>query len=159
MASRQGNSIPRLWTGLKKRVKKMNGGNDPSLLTESQFKRQLFRERARADRSDSSLLVLTVSLQANGSGRRKLERLTDMLSGVVCKRVRMMDIVGLYGGKIGIILPDTPRNAAQALVNDIERTFHKRIRQQMPSEPDLPEILCHVYHFSSEPCNVESIGR
>ncbi len=137
----------------------MDGRGHAALLTERQFELQLSRERARADRSDSPLLVLTLGLDLNGSGRRKVERLTNMLSEVVCKRVRMMDIVGLYDGKIGVILPEAPKDAAQSLVNDIERTFHERIRQRMSSGAFLPEVLCHVYHFSSEQRGVRTVGR
>lgn len=100
----------------------------------------LNRERMRADRSDSSFALLTLTLSSR-AGDGELAELTT----VVCNRIRSTDDAGLLGPhRIGVVLPDTPTAGAWKLSDDI--------CDLLPPYAGQPE--CDVYVY---PCDRQQV--
>ena len=120
----------------------------PDLLDARQFKRQLLRERARAERTTSTYILLHIWLSHGKSIPKKHNDLLNMLAEVVCERTRFTDVAGTHEGGIGLILPDTPREAAWELVCAIEQLFHTRLERRFGWDGPLPEVMCRIHHGS-----------
>ncbi len=150
MSGHNGNGKTGLWNGFWAQsglTQQVLGAN---LLGETQFEQQLLRERARAERTGSVFTVLNMHLEGKDIRIPANGLLWKILSRVICERTRLMDVPGHYRGGVGLILPDTSRDAIPALVNSIEELFHKRIQAHVKANEHLPEISCKVFFWSDD---------
>lgn len=116
------------------------GGNpakeEATLLPSEAFRRQMARERLRADRGHKPLSMVTMSLagmQQPESARRHI--------GELCRqRLRITDDAGLLSDElIGILLPETPGSGAWKVADDL---------RQLLSEVEQPREI-RVYTYTS----------
>lgn len=86
------------------------------LLDEHAFGREAARERVRADRSQLTLAILVIELPAGRSSSRDVA----CLSRILRRRLRFTDTAGYLGdGRVGVLLPDTPKAGAWKVASDI----------------------------------------
>ena len=104
----------------------------------------LNRERMRADRSDSSFALLTLTL----SSRVVDGELTE-LAGVICDRIRSTDDAGLLGPQcVGIVLPETSCAGAWKLAEDL--------CDLLPADMRHPQ--CDVYVYPSDRAELDAVA-
>jgi lipopolysaccharide/colanic/teichoic acid biosynthesis glycosyltransferase len=90
--------------------------NDAYLLGVAEFRREASRERARADRSNTSLALLVIALPVD----RRTSRDFAFLSKLLHQRLRMTDTAGrLPDGRIALLLPETDEAGAWKVASDI----------------------------------------
>ena len=85
-------------------------------LEERSFRFELARERMRVDRGDYPLALLVIELPTNRATARDL----DFLGRTLIRRIRTTDTIGILSeGRIGVLLPDTPKAGAWKVASDI----------------------------------------
>ncbi len=112
------------------------------------FEAMLDRERSRADRSKSVFSLLAIQVSESRPSPRSLRTLCATLEG----RLRATDLTGwLPEGRIGVILPDTSREGACELIDDLREElgskgvecayelFHYPTRSE--SEPEFKDLM------------------
>ncbi|MEM8864845.1 MAG: sugar transferase [Planctomycetota bacterium] len=108
--------LPRLassWAGSTRRKRSI----DSPVLSPDAFERAAMGERMRVDRNGSILAILLVRLGEASSGPDAV----DYLGRVLQDRLRLTDTVGvLRDGRLAILLPDTPRDGAWKVADDVQ---------------------------------------
>lgn len=105
------------------------------LLNHTNLKEQLSREIMRAERTGTRLCFAMIDLdhfkKVNDThGHTTGDRVLKSLSRLLMDRLRRTDIIGRYGGEeFGIILPNTERNSAYAVMDEIRKNF-SQVRHQ-----------------------------
>ena len=90
-----------------------------AFLPEAEFLACIRKERHRSDRSRATLSLIRLQLAKRGEG---YDSGYDYALEAVLHRVRFLDEVGwLEPGIVGILLPETTRDGAWALVRDLQR--------------------------------------
>jgi lipopolysaccharide/colanic/teichoic acid biosynthesis glycosyltransferase len=106
------------------------------LLSPSQFRKMLERERARADRGGAHFSLLSFSFT------RRNDADLGFLVGVLKGRLRSEDDIGwLEGAKVGALLPGTSASGAWKVAKDVCKLIPQ----------DIPAPTCTVYAYPSEP--------
>ncbi len=110
---------------------------DGFLLSETEFRTEVARERTRADRSRTSLAILAIELPADRSRRRDFVKLSRLLR----RRLRTTDTAGyLANGRVAALLPDTLKAGAWKVASDICDAYP--VGHERPS--------CEVYVYPEE---------
>src|SRR4051812_10687564 len=75
----------------------------------AEFRREVARERLRADRSNTHLAILVIELPAD----RRHSRDVDFICSVLSQRLRITDTAGqLPDGRVAVLFPDTRKDDA-----------------------------------------------
>lgn len=114
------------------------GGNstaeESSLLSVEAFRRQLARERVRADRGASPLSMVTFSL----AGMARAKELRSRMGQLCRQRLRITDDAGLLADDlIGVLLPETPGAGAWKVADDLV--------SMLPAEEKPSEVRVYTY--------------
>ncbi len=122
----------RHWIGKKSQGREFRG-----LYSAEQFRQALRRERARADRFDQTLLLLSLGVS---SARTDRDTLVEA-AAVLRRRLRLSDEAGWLDRRhVGVLMPNTPPWGAWTLADELCLAF----RQGVP----LPK--CRVYSYPSD---------
>jgi GGDEF domain-containing protein len=117
----------------------------PRVLDCAAFHDALHRERSRADRTGGPMSVLVVQRTENNSVRGGDGADGAMLreaARILSLRVRCTDFVGWLGDdKLGVILPHTPRESAQPLVDHVRLKLQQRFDGQ-DEVHDIELLVC-----------------
>jgi lipopolysaccharide/colanic/teichoic acid biosynthesis glycosyltransferase len=97
-------------------IKRRHDANESFFLSHAEFKFAADCERSRVDRNGSVLSILLLELPSLHQDEPDYQFLARVLEG----RLRVTDTPGrLADGRIGILLPDTPREGAWKLAEDL----------------------------------------
>lgn len=116
-----------------------------ALLAEEDFKRELYRRRACADRYGWHFVLLSFEVAGWKAEARAV------LAQVVCGRMRAGDLAGWQeekGASLSLLLPGTPCEKAVHVIYIIEREFWARMQRLYPSNTP-PELFCNVFSYPS----------
>ena len=92
----------------------------PGVLTQSELRLIVERERARADRTQSSLSLVLIELH-DAQLRTSLPMHFPV---AIARRLRCTDAVGWFDGEtLGLLLPDTQETGATTLSNELRQTL------------------------------------
>jgi lipopolysaccharide/colanic/teichoic acid biosynthesis glycosyltransferase len=109
-------ALPALFRNARPRTFRARLSRKGALLDVHEFRYEASRERVRADRSQLPLAILIIDLPAGRSSRRDIARLARILR----RRLRITDTAGDLGrGRVGVLLPDTPKAGAWKVASDI----------------------------------------
>ncbi len=117
------------------------------------FEMQLNQERARADRSGSSFVVLTFDLELEDSNASTLEGAKRLLADTLSGELRMCDTKGWHENgttSVAAILPDTSEYESYTPVRRAESLFQERFKNAFPGVPDAPQLHCGIHAYPSE---------
>jgi hypothetical protein len=133
------------------------GPDRPGLADPDAFAREAHRERARAHRTGSAFLVVTlrIATRTGMANQGQRTRLVSLLADVLCRRARISDLVGwrTEDGEFGAILPCTPTAGATCFIEAVERTLQERARRELDLAGLQPELTCRVFAYP------EPLGR
>jgi hypothetical protein len=120
----------------------------------------LLRERARADRTGSPLVV--VSLGATGSNGRQTEprRLQELIAQSVTECFRLTDVKGWSArrpGHVAVMMPDTPRHHVYKPLRRVEDHFHRGYWQNYGRDARVPELSCTVFIYPGETAKADAV--
>ena len=144
--NRKGGVFSRLWF-------RARPDKDPShrhLLERDRFKRAVDFERARAERSDSAFILVRIRLISDRDGKNGHDAAFAHLAAVVGERIRFTDVAGMSGDGIGMIFPNTPLEAIESIVQNIDALFRRGDAAQIGCQDKLPEIACDIYSSEIE---------
>lgn len=142
----KGGVFSRLWF----RVGHFTNRSHRHLLDRDRFKRALDFERARAERSDSAFVLVRIRLISGRNGKNGHDEPFAHLAAVVSERIRFTDVAGISGDGIGMIFPNTPVEAIENIVKNIDTLFRRGAPKQIGPTDDLPEIACDIYSSEIE---------
>lgn len=126
------------------------------LLPANVFQAHLFQERARADRSGSSFVVMTFGIETSQKNKALDHQAHEILAECVFNVFRLCDTKGWYEKKsepVGVILPDTKANETAAPLARTEDLFaqlsHRRMRSQNGATRG-PRLVCSIYSYPTQ---------
>lgn len=143
---RKGGVFSRLWF----RASPDRRPSHRHLLERERFKRALDFERARAERSHSAFILVRLRLTSGQNGKNGHYGPFEHLAEVVGNRIRFTDVAGMNGDGIGLIFPNTPLEAIENIVEDIDTLFRRGDPVRIGRNDDLPEIACDIYSSEIE---------
>src|SRR6476660_3005707 len=95
------------------------------------FRAALYRERAKADRTEHEFSVLL--LETNAAQAADVD---ELLIDKVREQIRLSDEIGFFDARrVGVLLPDTGESGALKLANDIRRG----------TRPSPPKVTVYTY--------------
>lgn len=113
------------------------------------FEYELYRQRARADRTDSGFVFLSFGVSDAGTNGREHNHLATSIAHQVRRRARLSDVVGWdgkQGGRVGVILPCADPNAVHGFISDVEEAFKTTEGHRGKS---LPDLACDIFAYPS----------
>jgi len=144
VASRKG-----LLSGFRSKISSPRTSLSAAVLDEESFRLELVRERVRSERYCLGFVVLELNIvfgnDSNHSGLLGLKALCQAIT----ERSRRSDVVGIHGNGVGLLLPETTREAVPGIVASIERQLHNYLRQYVGADHQLPDLECKVYYWPS----------
>jgi len=117
------------------------------------FEAQLNQERARADRSGSSFVVLTFELELDESNRSLTEGAERLLADTLSGELRLCDTKGWHvngSTSVAAILPDTNEFESYTPVRRTESEFQERFKNAFPGVTESPMLRCGIHAYPSE---------
>jgi len=132
---------------------KRNASNEGSFLPADIFEAQLNRERARADRTGSSFVVLTFEVELDDSNRALTEGAERLLADTLTGELRLCDTKGWHvngATSVAAILPDTSEHESHTPMRRAESIFRERFKNAFPGVDQAPQIRCGVHAYPSE---------
>lgn len=134
------------------------------LLPANVFQAHLHQERARADRSGSSFVVMTFGIEMSGKYDALEQQAREILAECVFNVFRLCDTKGWYEKKsepVAVILPDTTANETAAPLARTEDMFARLAKQRLRNHGDTargPRLVCCIYNYPP-PSNSEAPSR
>ncbi len=112
-------------------------GNFRHFYPADRFREAMERERARADRWEQPLALLSLGVTNGPQGKKTLDQVARILAG----RMRLTDEAGWLDGRhVGVLMPNTPGWGAWTVADEICLEF--------PDSVPLPQ--CKVYCYPSD---------
>jgi len=106
-------TVRRLWSRL---IGTSNKKNDVICVNQELFMQNIIRECARADRSNNTLSLISLSIV----GAEKKPQVTRLAVRKAAERLRLTDLIGwLDKDSLGILLPETNEKGAKHVLLDI----------------------------------------
>jgi hypothetical protein len=124
-----------------------------SFLPADVFEAQLNQERARADRSGSSFVVLTFELELNDANAALTTGAERLLADTLLGQLRLCDTKGWHvngATSVAAILPDTNEFESYTPVRRTESLFQERFKTAFPGATELPQLRCGIHAYPSE---------
>lgn len=122
------------------KMSRCRGFRSRFLLNESDFRHEAVRERVRADRNRLPLAILVIELPSDRATSRDFAFLAKLLR----RRLRITDTAGyLSGGRVGVLLPDTPKAGAWKVASDVCDFY--------PVGDERPNCEVYIYPDESAP--------
>ena len=114
---------------------------DDVVLSAQQFRRQLYVEKRRTDRTKSPLSLVVVRLESDANGAVPC---IDELLELLARSKRETDILGCLGkDRVGLLLPHTDEQGVRAFVGSVsKRTGHLPLSIACATYPD--EVFDHL---------------
>ena len=105
-------------------------GEPARVISVEEFDRLVILEQRRTKRSNSPHVVMRVMLQASQDraqelGLASLNSLYAQASNVIAERLRDSDLVAWRGSRIYLLMPDTPADNAQVVVNKLSAALNE----------------------------------
>jgi len=124
---------------------------DLAVLNAVQFNRELQRQRARADRSQSRFVLALFRVALESDDLAATHIASRRLARVLDARARLSDVVGWYvdASVLGIILPDAEPTRLEGFVQQIEQTFLDDIAGLRLGA----RVCCDLYNYPNANCD------
>lgn len=117
------------------------------------FEAQLNQERARADRSGSSFVVLTFELELDDANRAVTQGAERLLADTLTGELRMCDTKGWHvngSTSVAAILPDTSEYESYTPVRRTESVFQEQFKNAFPGVKAAPQLRCGIHAYPSD---------
>jgi len=124
-----------------------------SFLPADVFEAQLNQERARADRSGSSFVVLTFELELDELNVSLSDPAERLLADTLLGELRLCDTKGWHMNgttSVAAILPDTNEFESYTPVRRTESLFQERFKNAFPGVTESPQLRCGIHAYPSE---------
>lgn len=119
------------------------------LLSTTDFKEVLQKERARTDRGGPGFSMLALAIDAPVDSAPFRET-AWILASLLLERTRFIDTKGWYGEQVAVIFPQTPAARIQNIWPPIKEALDKRLESASSEHIRLPEIRCEVFAYPCE---------
>lgn len=132
---------------------KRNAPTEGAFLPAEIFEAQLNRERARADRSGSTFVVLTFKVELDQADRALTEGAERLLADTLTGELRLCDTKGWHANgttSVAAILPNTSEFESYTPMRRAETAFRERFKRAFPGVSDAPQLQCGVHAYPSE---------
>lgn len=146
-------SVPAaLFSRFAPRVKK-DAGADQELLPSKLLDVLLRQERARADRSGTTFVVISFDVEIKSRHQDLRPKTMQVLADCVSSCLRLSDVKGWLhddGEVVAAILPGTTKEKSYIPVRRMEHLFFQKLDMKPFGRDDLPKLQCRVYTYPGE---------
>jgi hypothetical protein len=132
---------------------KRNASTEGAFLPADIFEAQLNRERARADRSGSTFVVLTFKVEMDEKDRALTEGAERLLADTLTGELRLCDTKGWHENgttSVAAILPNTSEHESYTPMRRAETVFRERFKHAFPGVAETPQLQCGVHAYPCE---------
>lgn len=126
----------------------------PELLSSSEFKEALYREKSRSNRTFRPFTCLTFKISTSIGDQPRYEKALVALASIAHENVRSYDVKGWHKNQsdlgVGVILCDTLPDRSRRVIEIINQHFQQALKSKKISMNGEFRLTCDIWSYPNE---------